>query len=104
MKRYSISTCEDGYKFYSHGHTDYPEIEINNFKYQLSRWQEELNNETNPYRHYTNHRRGLRIKDTLTKEIIFEEIHNCEEFGWTVVYKEVQGSYGPYMQKAFIKI
>ena len=91
MKRYSYSTCYDDYNFQYDGRTDDPERIKNCYRRELENWIKELNDENYPYRSQTWYRFGLRITDSTTKKVVFEEIHAAEEFGWKTI-KEIKKS------------
>ena len=93
MKRYSYSTCYDDYHFQYDGRTDEPERIIDLYRRALDRWIKELNDENYPYRSQTNYRFGIRITDSKTKEVVFEEIHSAEEYGWNVIKEIVKTEY-----------
>lgn len=104
MKRYSISTSYDWYKLQYDGRTDDPQKTIEWFRKCIAHWKEELNNENYEYRDFTRYRWRMRITDSKTKEIVFDETHTCEEFGWKVILEEKRGQYCIYTTRRFERI
>lgn len=104
MKRYAYSTCYDDYNFQYDGRTDDPERIKNLYHRSLENWIKELNDESYPYRGQTNYRFGLRITDSKTKEVVFEEIHTAEEYGWNVIKEIIRYEYGQTQVHRFEKI
>lgn len=104
MKRYCYSTCVDGYKFHYDGRTDNPEEIIAIFKKGLENWEKELNDEAYQFRSQTRYKKGLRITDSQTKKVVFEEVHTSEEFGWKVIFEKVEKNYCTYIKHYFEKI
>lgn len=96
MKRYSISVLYSKDRFHYVGRTDNPAVEIEKFQKCLENWRELVKEEDE----MTNDFIGLRIVDSKTKEVIFEEIHFSEELGYKKEYELVDiGCYGCQIRK-----
>lgn len=98
MKRYSIAVADgrNGNKVYFHyyGRTDNPEEAIAKYRKRFIAWAQEVQNINYEYREMTYNYHGIRIIDSLTKEVVFEESHISEEFGWKKEYEKVETEWG----------
>ena len=111
MKRYSISiaygrdraTNKLRHQYFER--TDDVESSIASFKYRLSNWITRLNDESYEYRNQVDDYIGIRITDSQTKEVVYQEDHLSEEFGWRKEWTEKQNSYGwTYMHGEWVRI
>lgn len=110
MKRYSISCAygrdrESGkIDFHYDGRTDNVEKTIAQYEERLKRWIENVENEEYEYRKQTNDYYGIRIKDSQTKKIVYEDIHIAEEYGFKKVFHFVPTEWGGYWSGEWVKI
>lgn len=99
MKRYSVSKAysrdyeNDKIGFQYDGRTDDVEQAIKEYKERLQCWIECITDENDEYRAYTNNYHGIRITDSKTKEIVYEETHIPEEYGWKKEYIKTEHGY-----------
>lgn len=90
MKRYSVSVLDGKDRYQCNGRTDNLTKEIEKFKKRLAVWKrcvEEQDTRTNDYC-------GIKITDSKTNEVVFEEAHYAEELGYRKEYELVGVNYG----------
>ena len=95
MKRYSVSvayrrnrkTNKIGYHYY--GRTDNVEEVILEYKERLENWINHVTDENYEFRNYSvDDYCGVRITDSQTKEVVYEECHISEEYGYKKEFYE----------------
>lgn len=101
MKRYSISIADgrknDKIYFHYVDRTDDVEKTIASYKASLASWIDRLNDEGYEYRHMTDNYHGIKITDSQTKKVVYQESHLSEEFGWRKSWTEKLNEFGwPY--------
>ena len=90
MKRYSVATLiYRGRHIYS-DRTDNPAEVIEKFKKSLNNWRNAVSNENNEFHDLADDCIGIRIVDSQTKKVVFEEAHFSEELGWQKIYERVE--------------
>ncbi len=101
MKRYSVSIAyyrnrENGkVGFHYSDRTDDVEATIKKYKKSLENWIKIITDENSELRCITSDYKGIRITDSKTKEVVFEDVHIAEEYGWKKEYiKYESGRYG----------
>ena len=88
MKRYSISHVYSIDKktnkvtFHYFGRTDSVEKAIEEYKENLMDWQKRIQDEDSEYRDLLKQYRGIKITDSQTKQVVYEDLHSSEEFGY----------------------
>ena len=88
MKRYSIAIAynrcraKNKVKFHYYGRTDNIEETKEWYFGMLKRWIDNITNEDYEYRNILNDYCGIKITDSTTKEIVFEDCHLSEEYGY----------------------
>ena len=87
MKRYAISReyfrgVNGKLRFHYYGRTDDVEEAIEFYKGRLNSWVKKLTDENYPYRSEIVDCHGIRITDSETKKVIYEEVHYAEDYGW----------------------
>lgn len=93
MKRYSVSIAytrnRDTGKvcFHYWGRTDDIEETISNYKGDLQNWISRITDEKYEYREQTNDYRGIKITDSQTKKVVYEDYHVAEEYGYKKIIK-----------------
>ena len=98
MKRYSVSRAygrnrENGkISFQYDGRTDNVEVTKEQYKKGLDKWIKKITDENYEYRCIIDDYYGIRITDSKTKEIVFEDAHIAEEYGWKKEYIKIEGS------------
>lgn len=98
MKRYSVSTAynrnrtDNKISFQYYGRTDDVEQTIEAYKKRLQNWIENITDENCEYRSVLDDYKGIRITDSKTKEIVFEDVHLSEEYGWEKEYIKTENS------------
>lgn len=95
MKRYSISVLYSKNRFHYVARTDNPDKHIERFQEQLAHWREGVKEESE----WTSEFIGMRITDSKTKEVVFEETHFSEELGYKKEYELVDVGYGCQVTK-----
>lgn len=94
MKRYSVSvayrrnrkTNKIGYQYC--GRTDNVEEAILKYKERLQCWIDRVTDENYEFRNSVDDYCGVRIADSQTKEVVYEECHIPEEYGYKKEYSE----------------
>lgn len=103
MKRYSVSALiYKGRHIYS-DRTDDPAAVIEKFKKSLNNWRNIVSDETNEFHDLVNDCIGIRIVDSQTKEVVFEEAHFSEELGWRKVYERVEIGNGAVITRSHLE-
>lgn len=102
MKRYSISYARhrdrDTRKvtFQYDGRTDFPNETIQRYLKGVEYWAQQVTDESYEYRPIVNDFYGIRITDSQTKEIVFEDVRFPEDFGWKKVWELKHGTFCDY--------
>lgn len=110
MKRYSISSAYTRNRkngkigFQYSGRTNDISEEITFYKECLDRWIENVKNENYEFRNQLNDFYGIRITDSQTKSVVYEDVHTSEEYGYKKVFEKVNTIYGFYFKGKFEKI
>ena len=109
MKRYSVSYAygrdKDGnVKFHYFARTDDVENTIKEYHNRYIAWCKNICDEEYEFRGVTNDYHGIRITDSKSKDVVFEESHISEELGWKKEYKEVDGQFGKYLSPFWVRI
>ena len=109
MKRYSVSVAygrneDNKVYFHYHDRTDSPEEVIEKYRKNFIRWSQSVQNINDELRDIVNDYIGVRIVDTQTKKVVFEESHISEELGWKRECEEVKTEWGIYRKGHWVKI
>ena len=110
MKRYSISTGYgrtlegDKVHFNYYGRTDDVQDTICKFKEKLQRWINMFQDESYEYRNHIDDYCAIRITDSQTKQVVFEEIHLPEQYGYKKIKTIVENEYCSYVKGEWIKL
>ena len=100
MKRYSVSVLYLPDRFQYAGRVDSVEVAIVKFKDDLSYWRESVLSECP----YACSRCGVRVTDSVTKQVVFEEIHSSEELGYKKCYEELPVTFGYCRKPYWVKL
>lgn len=102
MKRYSVSIAYNRnintgkIKFHYWARTDDVENQIARYQESLASWVARLNDEGYEYRHMMHDYHGIKITDSQTKKVVYQEAHTAEEYGWKQIRTPKQGRCGTY--------
>lgn len=96
MKRYSVSILYHRNHFNYVARTDNPDENIEKFKKLVDEWRERVKEE-NPF---TDDFIGMRITDSKTKKVTFEETHYSEELGYKKIYEPFYYANGSCINKS----
>ena len=95
MKRYSVSELYSKNRFHYVARTDNPDKDVERFKKIVDGWRDRVKEESE----WADEFIGMRITDSKTKEVVFEETHYSEELGYKKVYELVDVGYGCQVRK-----
>ena len=70
----------------------------------MKKWIEHIKNENYEFRNQTDDFYGIRITDSQTKKVVFEDVHLSEEYGYKKGFEKVKTFYGFYLKGKFEKI
>ena len=110
MKRYAVSIAygrdriTGKIKFHYWGRTDNPDRRIAIYKEELARWVDQLNDEGYEYRRLVYDYHGIKITDSQTKKVVYQEAHTAEEYGWKQIRTPKQGPCGTYYAVSWERI
>lgn len=109
MKRYSVAYAygrDKNNKVYFHyfGRTDDVEDTIEEYHKRYENWRKNICDTEYEFRDVTNNYHGIRITDSKSKDVVFEESHISEELGWKKEYEETEGNFGKYLKPYWVRI
>jgi hypothetical protein len=110
MKRYSISYAYSRNRetnkitFHYDGRTDFPEETIKRYLKGVEMWAEKVTDESYEYRDVVDDYIGIRITDSQTKAIVYENVHLSEEFGWKKVWEHRHGTHCSYWHGEWVRV
>lgn len=86
MKRYSVSIAYgrkgDKVSYHYWGRTDDVEDMIEHYRERLQNWIKKVQDENYEYKSVVYDYCGMKIVDSKTKQVVFEDAHISEEYGW----------------------
>lgn len=106
MKRYSIAIAygrkeNNKVYFHYHGRTDNLEKAIENYHKSFIRWCQSVQDVNDELHDIANNFHGIKIVDSQTKKVVFEEGHISEELGWKKEYEKVLTKWGGYYTRDY---
>ena len=110
MKRYSVSISygrnreTNKIKYHYFDRTDCVEDTIARYNESLNHWISRVTDENYEYRNQTDDYFGIKITDSQTKKVVFEDYHFSEEYGYKKEFTEVKTDWGGFWKGEWVKV
>lgn len=110
MKKYSVSYARsrdrenNKVKYHYDARTDNVEETIAKYRGYIPYWAKHITDENYEYRNQEDDFYGIRITDSQTKKVVFEECHVAEEYGYKKVFTYVKTEWGGFYKGEWVKL